>query len=96
MVIWSFVCWRNLAALTRLKEVAATPVAAFLEEAKNMARTLSNRGDRFGLVVASAAVAGVVIMGVLYTLTSERLRPTPKPSAESSQNGQAQLPASRK
>ena len=96
MVIWSFVCWRNLAALTRLKEVAATPVAAFLEEAKNMARTLSDRGDRFGLVVASAAVAGVVVMVVLYTLTSERLRPTPKPSAESSQNGQAQPPASRK
>jgi hypothetical protein len=75
-----------------LKEVAATPVAAFLEGAKNMA----DRGDRFGLVVASAAVAGVVVMGVLYTLTSERLRPTPKPSAESSQNGQAQPPASRK
>ena len=82
--------------MTRLKEVAATPVAAFLEEAKNMARTLSDRGDRFGLVVASAAVAGVVVMVVLYTLTSERLRPTPKPSAESSQNGQAQPPASRK
>jgi len=59
-------------------------------------RTLSDRGDRFGLVVASAAVAGVVVMGVLYTLTSERLTPTPKPSAESSQNGQAQAPASRK
>ena len=43
-------------------------------------RTLKDRGDRFGLVVASAAVAGVVVMGVLYTLTSERLRPTPKPS----------------
>ena len=83
MVIWSFVYWRNLAALTRLKEVAATPVAAFLEEAKNMARTLSNRGDRFGLVVASAAVAGVVIMGVLYTLTSV------KPSAETSPSSQS-------
>jgi hypothetical protein len=89
VVIWSFVYWRNLAALTRLKEVAATPVAAFLEEAKNMARTLSNRGDRFGLVVASAAVAGVVIMGVLYTLTSERLRPAPKPSAETSPSSQS-------
>ena len=71
MVIWSFVCWRNLAALTRLKEVAATPVAAFLEEAKNMARTLSDRGDRFGLVVASAAVAGVVVMGHANERTTE-------------------------
>jgi hypothetical protein len=60
-----------------------------LEEAKNMARTLSDRGDRFGLVVASAAVAGVVIMGVLYTLTSERLRPAPKPSAETSPSSQS-------
>jgi len=51
-----------------LKKVAATPVAAFLEEAKNMARSLSDRGDRLGLVVASAAVAGVVVLAVLYTL----------------------------
>jgi hypothetical protein len=57
-----------------------------------MARTLSARGDRLGLVVASAAVAGVVIMGVLYALTSDRLRPTPKPSAESSQIGQSAAP----
>ena len=93
MVIWSFVCWRNLAALTRLKEVAATPVAAFLEEAKNMARTLiSNRGDRFGLVVASAVFAGVVVLAVLYTLMSERLKPTPRPSAGSSQTSQATAP----
>jgi hypothetical protein len=52
-------------------------------------RTVSDRGDRFGLVVASAAVAGVVIMGVLYTLTSERLRPAPKPSAETSPSSQS-------
>ena len=92
MVIWSFVCWRNLAALTRLKENAATPVAAFLEEAKNMARTLSDRGDSFGLVVASAVFAGVVVLAVLYTLMSERLKPAPKPSAESSQTTQATAP----
>jgi len=73
-----------------LKKVAATPVAAFLEEAKNMA--LSDRGDRFGLVVASAAFAGVVVLAVLYTLMSERLKPTPKPSAESSQTTQATAP----
>ena len=83
---------RNLAALTRLKEVPATPVAAFLEEAKNMARTLSNRGDRFGLVVASAVFAGVVVLAVLYTLVSERLKPTPRPSAGSSQTSQATAP----
>ena len=76
--------------MTRLKKVAATPVAAFLEEAKNMA--LSDRGDRFGLVVASAAFAGVVVMAVLYTLMSERLKPPPKPSAESSQTTQATAP----
>jgi hypothetical protein len=81
--------------LTRLKEVERD-TGRGVSGAKNMARTLSDSGDRLGLVVASAAVAGVVVMGVLYTLTSERLRPTPKPSAESSQNGQGQPPASRK
>jgi hypothetical protein len=55
-------------------------------------RTLKDRGDRFGLVVASAAVAGVVVMGVLYTLMSERLKPTPKPSVESNQTSQAPAP----
>ena len=54
-------------------------------------RTL-NRSDRFGLVVASAAFAGVVVLAVLYTLMSERLKPTPKPSAESSQTTQATAP----
>ena len=96
MVIWSFVCWRNLAALTRLKEVAATPVAAFLDEAKNMARTLSDRGDRFGLVVATAVFAGVVVLAVLYTLMSEQLKPTPKPSVETSQQSQAPAPPGTK
>ena len=55
-------------------------------------RTVSDRGDRFGLVVASAAFAGVVVLAVLYTLTSERLKPTPKPSAESNQTSQAPAP----
>jgi|GEM_PF-6727954 len=55
-------------------------------------RTLKDRGDRFGLVVASAPVAGVVVLAVLYTLMSERLKPTPKPSAESSQTTQAPAP----
>ena len=55
-------------------------------------RTLKDRGDRFGLVVASAPVAGVVVLAVLYTLMSERLKPTPKPSAESSQTTQATAP----
>jgi len=96
VVTWSFVCWRNLAALTRLKEVAATPVAAFLDEAKNMARTLSDRGDRFGLVVATAVFAGVVVLAVLYTLMSEQLKPTPKPSVETSQQSQAPAPPGTK
>jgi hypothetical protein len=55
-------------------------------------RTLKDRGDRFGLVVASAAFAGVVVLAVLYTLMSERLKPTPKPSAESNQTRQAPAP----
>ena len=63
-----------------------------LEVAKNMARTLSDRGDRFGLVVASAAFAGVVVLAVLFTLMSDRLKPTPKPSAESNQSSQAPAP----
>jgi len=82
--------------LTRLKEVAATPVAAFLDEAKNMARTLSDRGDRFGLVVATAVFAGVVVLAVLYTLMSEQLKPTPKPSVETSQQSQAPAPPGTK
>jgi len=79
-----------------LKEVAATPVAAFLDEAKNMARTLSDRGDRFGLVVATAVFAGVVVLAVLYTLMSEQLKPTPKPSVETSQQSQAPAPPGTK
>ena len=60
-------------------------------------RTLNHRGDRFGLVVASAAFAGVVVLAVLYTQTSERLKSTPKPSAESSQKSQAPAhPGSKK
>ena len=55
-------------------------------------RTLKDRGDRFGLVVASAAFAGVVVLAVLFTLMSDRLKPTPKPSAESSQTTQATAP----
>jgi hypothetical protein len=95
VLAWSYgrsSVWRNLAALTRLKEVAATPVAAFVDEAKN----ISDRGDRLGLVVASAAVAGVVVMAVLYTLMSERLKPTPKPSVETSQQIQAPPPPGNK
>ena len=60
-------------------------------------RTLKDRGDRSGLVVASAAFAGVVVLAVLYTLMSERLKPTPKPAAEGSQTTQATArPASQK
>jgi hypothetical protein len=55
-------------------------------------RTVSDRGDRFGLVVASAVFAGVVVLAVLYTLMSERLKPTPGPSAGSSQTSQATAP----
>ena len=55
-------------------------------------RTLKDRGDRLGLVVASAAIAGVVVLAVLYTLMSERLKPTPKPSAESNQTSQVPAP----
>ena len=55
-------------------------------------RTVSDRGDRFGLVVASAVFAGVVVLLVLYTVMSERLKPTPRPSAESSQTSQATAP----
>jgi len=55
-------------------------------------RTVSDRGDRFGLVVASAVFAGVVVLAVLYTQMSERLKPTPRPSAESSQTSQATAP----
>jgi hypothetical protein len=55
-------------------------------------RTVSDRGDRFGLVVASAVFAGVVVLAVLYTLMSERLKPTPRPSAGSSQTSQATAP----
>ena len=55
-------------------------------------RSLRDRGDRLGLVVASAAFAGVVVLAVLYTLMSERLKPTPKPSAESNQTSQAPAP----
>jgi hypothetical protein len=55
-------------------------------------RTLKDRGDRFGLVVASAAFAGVVVLAVLYTLMSERLKPTATPAAESSQTTQAPAP----
>jgi hypothetical protein len=55
-------------------------------------RTVSDRGDRFGLVVASAVFAGVVVLAVLYTLVSERLKPTPRPSAGSSQTSQATAP----
>jgi hypothetical protein len=55
-------------------------------------RTVSDRGDRFGLVVASAVFAGVVVLVVLYTVMSERLKPTPRPSAESSQTSQATAP----
>ena len=55
-------------------------------------RTLSDRGDRFGLVVASAAFAGVVVLAVLSTLMSEGLKPTPKPSAKSNQTSQAPEP----
>jgi hypothetical protein len=45
-------------------------------------RSLRDRGDRLGLVVASAAFAGVVVLAVLYTQMSEGLKPTPKPSVE--------------
>ena len=55
-------------------------------------RTLKDRGDRFGLVVASAAFAGVVVLAVLSTLMSEGLKPTPKPSAKSNQTSQAPEP----
>jgi hypothetical protein len=55
-------------------------------------RSLSDRGDRFGLVVASAAFAGVVVLAVLYTMMSERLKPALKPSAESNQTSQAPEP----
>ena len=55
-------------------------------------RTLSDRGDRFGLVVASAAFAGIVVLAVLYTRMSERLKPAPKPSVETSQQSQAPAP----
>jgi hypothetical protein len=55
-------------------------------------RTVSDRGDRFGLVVASAVFAGVVVLAVLYTQMSERLKPTPRPSAESSQTSHATAP----
>jgi hypothetical protein len=32
-------------------------------------RTLSARGERFGLVVASAAFAAVVVLAQIYTMT---------------------------
>jgi hypothetical protein len=78
---------RNMSdpALKRVSELPAKPD-----------RTLKDRGDRFGLVVASAAFAGVVVLAVLYTLMSERLKPTPKPSAESSQTTQATAPPASK
>ena len=55
-------------------------------------RTLSDRGDRFGLGVASAAFVGVVVLAVLYTVISEGLKRTPKPSTESNQTSQATEP----
>jgi hypothetical protein len=58
-------------------------------------RLLSRRGDRFGLVVATVAAAGLAVMAVLYTLTSERLKPAPQKSAETSQNSQAPAPGKK-
>ena len=62
---------------------------------RNRTGTLKDRADRFGLVVASAAFAGAVVLAVLYTTMSERLKPTPKPSAESSQTTQATAPPAK-
>jgi hypothetical protein len=56
-------------------------------------RYLTSRNDRFGLVIATVIVAGLVVLGVLYTLKSERLKPTPKQSGETSQNSRAPAPA---
>jgi hypothetical protein len=58
-------------------------------------RLLRRRGDRFGLVVATVAAAGLVVMAVLYTMTSERHKPTPQSSAETSQKSPAPGPGKK-
>jgi hypothetical protein len=62
-------------------------------------RSLRDRGDRLGLVVASAAFAGVVVLAVLYTqMKGDRLgggqiddaipqAPHPSPSSNCQFNG---------
>ena len=57
---------------------------------------VGGHGDRLVVILATAAAAALIVVGVLYMLTSERVKPVPKPSAETSQkNGQAPAPGGK-
>ena len=57
---------------------------------------VGGHGDRLVVILATAAAAALIVVGVLYMLTSERVKPGPKPSAETSQkNGQAPAPGGK-
>jgi hypothetical protein len=48
-----------------------------------------NRGEPIRLIIVGAVASGLVILAVLYAMTSDRLKPTPKSSTETSEKGQA-------
>ena len=51
-------------------------------------RFLGNRSDPIRLVIAGAVASSLVILAVLYAIISDRLKPTPKSSTETSEKGQ--------
>jgi len=64
--------------------------------AERMGMNVGGHGDRLVVILATAAAAALIVVGVLYMLTSERVKPVPKPSAETSQkNGQAPAPGGK-